>query len=128
MHYLTNQVLEIAGDGVTAKGVWFSPGILSTVIDGKPQASWAYRKYGVDFVKEDGVWKFWHLHVYNVFTTPFEKNWTETKENNTTATGEYGPDRGPTYSWRYSPELFTEPVPKPPQPYYTFNPETSYVK
>ena len=24
-----------------------------------------FEKYGVDFIREDGVWKIWHMHVYS---------------------------------------------------------------
>lgn len=24
-----------------------------------------FKKYGVDFIREDGVWKIWHMHVYS---------------------------------------------------------------
>lgn len=67
MHTSTTPLIEVAGDGQTAQGAWYSPGIgiMPTVVDGKvkltPVMFW--EKYGGDFVKEDGVWKIWHLQM-----------------------------------------------------------------
>ena len=74
MHTLTTPVIEIAGDGKTAKGVWISPGQESGPDEkGEFHAFWAWLKYGADFVKEDGKWKFWHLEAYGIFFTPYER-------------------------------------------------------
>lgn len=61
-HPFVTPLIEIARDGVTAKGIWESYG-QETVIDGSgfPKAFWLCEKVGVDFVKEDGEWRIWHL-------------------------------------------------------------------
>jgi hypothetical protein len=76
MHSMFTPVIEIAADGKTAQGVWdsFGPGV-QTVSSG---AGWLWVKYGVDFVKEDGEWKIWHLQVFPIFSTPYEKSLTTT--------------------------------------------------
>lgn len=67
MHTSTTPIIEVADDGQTAQGAWYSPGmgIMPTVVDGKvklnPVMFW--EKYGGDFVKENGVWKIWHLQM-----------------------------------------------------------------
>lgn len=67
MHTSTTPIIEVAGDGQTAQGAWYSPGvgIMPTIVDGKvkltPMMFW--EKYGGDFVKENGVWKIWHLQM-----------------------------------------------------------------
>jgi len=62
MHTLTTPIIEVAGDGRTAKGMWYSPGQVTEIgSDGKPIAMWMWEKYGVDFVKEGGKWKLWHI-------------------------------------------------------------------
>jgi hypothetical protein len=81
MHTLTTHVIEVMRDGKTAKGVWVSPGHLTTVSDRKLQAYWFWERYGVDFVKEDGKWKICHLRVYTDFLAPYEKNWVENALN-----------------------------------------------
>jgi hypothetical protein len=48
-HCLTSPVIQVAKDGKTAKAIWFSPGVEGN--------QWAYGKYAIDFVKEDGQWK-----------------------------------------------------------------------
>lgn len=67
MHTSTTPVIEIAGDGKTAQGAWYSPGmgIMPSVVNGKVQlqAMMFWEKYGADFVKENGVWKIWHLQM-----------------------------------------------------------------
>jgi len=67
MHTSTTPVIEIAGDGMTAQGAWYSPGvgIMPIYEDGKIhlQAMMFFEKYGGDFVLEDGVWKIWHLQM-----------------------------------------------------------------
>ncbi len=66
MHTQETPVIEVAGDGKTAKGLWYSIGqsVRGTVdASGKTSVStgWMWEKYGVDFIKEDGKWKIWHL-------------------------------------------------------------------
>ena len=67
MHTSTTSVIEVAGDGKTAKGVWYSPGyaLMTRVSDGKAQAGGMIfnEKYAGDFVLEDGRWKIWHLQM-----------------------------------------------------------------
>lgn len=67
MHTSTTPVIEIAGDGKTAQGAWYSPGIgvLPQYEDGKIhlQSMFFWEKYGADFIKEDGAWKIWHLQM-----------------------------------------------------------------
>lgn len=133
IHTLTNQVLEIAGDGKTAKGVWISPGLETlpdTTEEGKLVALWVWAKYGVDFVKEDGKWKFWHLHLYSIFGCPYDKSWIDAPEhpNLPPIPDELKPDRPPTYHKEYSPNAVVEYVPVPPDPYEIFDEATaSYI-
>src|ERR1035438_7351015 len=66
MHTQETPVIEVASDGKTAKGLWYSIGQAvrgSVAADGKTSVTtgWMWEKYGVDFIKEDGKWKIWHL-------------------------------------------------------------------
>jgi SnoaL-like domain len=63
-HTLAIPVIEIAGDGQTAKGVWMSPGHEAHTIDGKQTSIWCWGTYGEDFIKENGQWKIRNHHVY----------------------------------------------------------------
>ena len=68
VHAMLTPVIEVAADGRTAKGVWdsFGPNINS----GSDIGNWLWVKYAVDFIKEDGAWKIWHMQVYALFNTP----------------------------------------------------------
>lgn len=68
LHVTTTAIIEVAEDGLTAKGYWYSPGMIAeTGSDGN--AIW--EAYGADFIKEDGEWKIWHLHMYTDFMGSF---------------------------------------------------------
>ncbi len=75
MHTMFTPVIEIAGDGQTAKGVWDSFG--PNIQGGSDEGSWLQGKYAVDFVKQDDGWKIWHLQFYPVYVTPYNKSITE---------------------------------------------------
>ena len=94
-HYITTPVIEVAGDGKTAKGLWIVNGLESGLtapeyaknmpewmfepdveVDGKKV--WmhnVYLKYGIDFIKQDGEWKIWHFHCFEVARAPYSMGW-----------------------------------------------------
>ena len=126
-HTLTTPVIEVAGDGKTAKGIWISPGHETMVgRDGKPEASWMWGKYALDFIKENGQWKIWHYQVFMTFVCPFDKPWTDPAAT---------PDRPPmlnadgptTYYKPYRVNAVPEYWPAPPVPYATFEGSRSMV-
>lgn len=140
IHTLTTPVIEIAQDGLTAKGVWKSPGA-ETITDpntGKLTGMWAWTKYACDFIKEEGEWKILHYHVYRIFMTPADMNYTDgyemkfmneatslLREDSAAARG--ASKKEPTtydnpFTATYVPEL----VPTPPEPYKTFSETFSY--
>jgi len=79
-HYITTPVIEVAGDGKTATEHaanmpdWmFEPNV---EVDGKKV--WmhnVYLKYGIDFIKQDGEWKIWHFHCFEVARAPYSMGW-----------------------------------------------------
>jgi hypothetical protein len=78
MHMVTTGHIQVSGDGKTAKGIWYSPGFLNeTGSDGKNKAAFDYKRYGVDFVKEDGEWKIWHFIAFTDWITLPNVSWTE---------------------------------------------------
>lgn len=137
IHTLTTHCIEVAGDGKTAKGIWVAPGILSVAAGDKLRANWHYDKYGVDFVKEDGKWKIWHLHVFPVFMAPYEKSWVENALHpqnrgmgkNEKLPADYpkpnAPSTAPDYE-AYNPFKVAQFEPRPPVPYETFSETFSY--
>lgn len=71
LHLLTTPIIEVALDGQSAKGMWYTPGAILTSEDGKtPQGIWMWERYGVDFVKEDGQWRFLNIQVMTDFGNP----------------------------------------------------------
>lgn len=74
-HTLTTGIIEIADDRQTAKGVWISPGHETFPMGDTMRPHWSWGRYAVDFVREDGGWRIWHLHVLTTFRTPYDKSW-----------------------------------------------------
>lgn len=133
MHTLTTPVIEVAADLRTARAVWISPGheTMSFSAGGTPtpEAFWAWCKYGCDFVREDGEWKIWHLHVYGIFLAPYGQSWVEQPEDLVEAPpmlDEHRPDRPPTTHWQFMPDRVYVNQPAPPAPYGTFDAATAY--
>jgi hypothetical protein len=128
LHTSTTPVIEVAGDGKTAQGVWVSPGVETSPAKdgGEPSAMWAWIKYGVDFVKEADEWKIWRLHMYRIFMTPYDKSWADVDP----APARQSPsaDRPNTYDWVYRRTVRPENVPAPPEPYRTWDDSQSFVK
>lgn len=65
-HVLCSSIIEVADDGMSAKGVWYTPGFGLTANDAGRDVMdvrWMWEKYGADFVYEDGEWKFLHLLI-----------------------------------------------------------------
>ena len=137
MHTSTTPVIEVAGDGQTAKGIWYSPGmgLMTAIVGGKPQVrgTFFWEKYGGDFVRENGEWKIWHLQMAYDFTPQLDGKWLE-----------FGGPKGmqeagermramppgfskPKYSYpAYSPQRPSIIYPPIPERYYTFSETFSY--
>ncbi|MBN1627438.1 MAG: nuclear transport factor 2 family protein [Deltaproteobacteria bacterium] len=142
VHTLTTPVIEIAEDGQTAKGVWKSPGAetISDPVTGKLTGMWAWTKYACDFIREDGKWKILHYHVYRIFMTPADMNYTDEYESrfmtNASAIAPAGGRAGQesslkeptTYDNPFTANYVPELVPAPPEPYRTFSETFSYGK
>jgi len=144
VHTLTTACIEIAGDGKTAKGMWYTPGVLASVstTTGKPSGRWIWERYGIDFVKEDGHWKIWHLFVGTDFQFGIGDKWPKDKEVNPDGvnlvdTEKDGPppellaimpklDSEAEFYQEYSSTKVERNVPRPPEPYYTFSETFSY--
>lgn len=64
-------VVEIARDGATARGIWYSIAQTTTGRpNGKSEALWRGEKVAADFIREDGEWKIWHLMISTDYTSP----------------------------------------------------------
>jgi hypothetical protein len=133
LHTMTTPIIEIASDLKTGKGVWISPGHATDKYRGTEfKASWRWVKYGCDFVKEDGKWKIWHLRVYGIFATPYDKSWVESQPQPGKPAGpppmppEFAPDRPAHEFWQYRGDLAFPNEPVTPEPYETFDEAMAY--
>jgi hypothetical protein len=133
LHSMLTPIIEIAEDGKTAKGVWDSWG--PGVRDGDSDNIWGWVKYGVDFIKENGDWKIWHMQVYPVFMTAYNKSITQQAKDNAAAGQNAAavqklPEnwgRAANSTWIYdgkSSMIGTGPY--LPEPYCTFDSKTAY--
>lgn len=70
-HVLTTPIIEVAKDGQSAKGFWYTPGVILSSPDGKtPVGVNMWERYGGDFIREDGQWRILHLEVMTDFAYP----------------------------------------------------------
>jgi hypothetical protein len=145
VHPLTTPVVEVAGDCKTARGIWISPGfethkINNETFKNKWTAFMIWEEYAADFVKEDGVWKWWRIHLNRVFVHPYDKSWVDVDVNEFYKSMGIGPqmlpkdlqpDRPTTFFKMYSKEdtnSWTEGTIPPPEPYETFEEWMAVVK
>jgi hypothetical protein len=134
---LTNPLIEIAGDGKTAKAVWMAPGFETTrdPRDGKIRAGWCWTKYACDFVKEDKEWKIWHYNNFLTFFSDYNKSWAEGGEHYSRIKGaeipfpsEFSPDGPPIHRHApYFPNTKREFFPAFPLPYETYNGNQEWI-
>lgn len=97
---LTTQMIEVAGNGKSARGLWLAIGaegdagelvyhdigrpdrkvsgihLTSVTSEGKRyQADWVWQKIAVDFLLGENGWKIRRLHIYDVFRCPYGQDW-----------------------------------------------------
>jgi hypothetical protein len=77
LHMLMTPVVEVSKDGKTAKGMWHSFGCNTIQTENGLIAMWQSGKYDIEFVKEDGKWKYRIFKWYVIFRTPFDKGWVK---------------------------------------------------
>lgn len=120
-HGMNTPVIAVAEDGCSARGLWVSPGMF-TLKDPEGanglQSYWCWQKIGADFIYENDTWKIWHLHVFPIWTTPFEVSWVEDHKDPTLEKpgAEFYADLPPS----------GVKVPKVPMPFSTFSTTDSY--
>jgi hypothetical protein len=115
-----NPVIEINKEGTRARGLWHSPGILTSRIEGKLVAQWYYGKYVMEYAKEDGQWKFLKLKWNPIFITPYDgKGWVEGKFNRVRSTPLPKSEQptSPGFNNPYDPEKIITFGPPPHEPY-----------
>ena len=74
---LTTVLVEVAGDGKTAKGLWQVMGVDNDITEYGPLSTWRWGWLAADFVLEEDEWKVWHLQMLDEIVTPVGSKWTE---------------------------------------------------
>ena len=131
LHLLTTPLIEVHPDGKFAWGMWHTLGCntqpdfvgehADVTADPKLVAMWQQGKYFIDFVNEDGEWKYKNFRWYVNFRTPFDQGWVKRPITGNLSTvaklmpGCPQPD-GPSPYRPFSPDELT-PFDPPPAPY-----------
>lgn len=130
---ITTPVIELAEDGETAKGIWHIQGSDNGLTEYGPLSYWTLGFLAIDFRREDGQWKLWHVFHGEDVVAPMGESWLKPKER--TPLPEYAAVaqlKKPPYNVvrvnhvPYSAQRpFTAP-PRLPEPYVTFAETFSY--
>ena len=127
-------VIEISGDGKTAKGLWFCQGAYNEVETCGPVAHWTWGYFAADFVKGENGWKIWHLQYLNDVDCICGQSWAgeQVKYPDLPEFAPLGEFAYPEYDVKrvfrplYSADRPVTPCPGIPQPYETFADTFSY--
>lgn len=134
-HYLATPAIEVAGDGKTARGVWYSPGWESDRLNGSEEILpiISFGAYSADFIKTERGWKIWHLHWYHAVKCRLDQGWVHPEPEKASARprNEHPALRGakilpPTYQFAYSLEATQESIPAAPRPYVAWDGDTAW--
>lgn len=132
-HTLTTPIIEVAGDGLTAKAAWNSPGHevhRFFWLEGSPRIEfWYWCSYNVDFLKTDDGWKIWKLHVYQTWAGEAGKTIVDTPAppEPPIPNGPGKPDVPIQRETKWTPERSPMLIPVPPKPYDTYVPDESDI-
>ena len=129
-HPVSTGLVQEAYDGQTARGLWYciSQETLRQT-ETEADARWYMEKLAIDFLKEDGQWKIWHVVVATDLQSEAGANYMEQKvdlpDAENAAFVEFGTPNLPmrTHNERYN---WLDNYPAPPVPYATFNEDNSY--
>lgn len=124
---IDSEVLEVAGDGQTARGAWVSMGTITTASQG--DARWCWGKYAVDFILEDGSWKIWHMVLFPLYLNRYEVCWSDEKPLSLDDFPFTDVDRTGALAYVWGPDSVTPgDQPEPPLPYETWTDDLNCVK
>ena len=122
----TTPLIEVAFDGQTAKGMWYVYGSTTEVYSTGPKAAWNFGRCAVDFVKEDGVWKIWHMTMFTDIKCPVGGNWGKDKMYPHEGVEIPEPTVKEHYYTGYGEDFLSLVEPPLPEPYDTFANTFSY--
>jgi hypothetical protein len=118
IHMTVNPIIEINKAGTKARGLWHSHGFASMGPGGSLRQFLCLGKYDMEYVKEDGRWKFLKFAYRQTFMCPYEKGWLdEPVAASIAGSPDNIPDRPTTYYMPYSRYRINVMQPPPPEPY-----------
>ena len=123
---VSSPLIEVALDGRTAKGLWHIFGEATEVFSDGPRASWKMGKCGVDFIREDSVWKIWHMALFFDIDCPLGGNWGTDEPFVREGPEAPVPSVDEAFYQLYGKEYICALVPQLPVPYATFDETFSY--
>jgi hypothetical protein len=129
-HPVSTGLVHEAYDGQTARGLWYCIS-QETVPESATEADarWYMEKLAIDFLKEDGQWKIWHVVVATDLQSEAGANYMEQPvdlpDEENRAYVEFGTPNLPmrVHQERYN---WLDNYPAPPVPYQTFDEDNSY--
>ncbi len=148
MHTLATDIIEIADDGMTARAYFYTPGtIYSTLnLNKEREGAWMWERYGIEYIYDDGVWKFLTIQVCPDIMAPLDCanpaamsydmlqkgiSMPPIGSDDSEIPGGGGPkapvldEPEPVHSDYKLTQTVQNPVPWP-EPYETYNPKRSY--
>lgn len=130
---ITTPVIEIAGDGETAKGLWHIQGAENGLTPAGPLSFWALGFLAIDFLKQEENWKLWHVFHAEDIHAPMGEHWLRPERREPIPGFEaLTALSAPAYSITrqnhiaYNPERPFTPPPMPPEAYEHFAETFSY--
>ena len=134
VHPLGSPVIEIAGDGKTAKGIWHCMGAYADIGTDGPSSSWLWGYYAGDFVREEDGWRIWHLLYLRDVDHTCGQSWADPEKPGEDlpefqAMAEFhlpAPTVEKTLWTLYHPRRVHMAPPRIPEPYDTFQNTFSY--
>jgi hypothetical protein len=118
IHMTVNPVIEIDGAGTRARGLWHSHGYCSLPVEGSLKQFLCLGKYDMEYVKEDGQWKFLKFAYRQTFMCPYEDGWVrEPVAASLAGSPGNSPDKPTTYYMPYSRYRINVFQPPPPEPF-----------
>ena len=128
-----SHVIEIAGDGQSAKALFNVRGSYCYLTPSGPVANWTYGYMAMDLISEDGEYKIWHMQLlYNVdnpcgvnFISP-GKNYEPVEGFEKIAEFKMPEPNAGKEAEHYHPFRQHQITPEVPEPYETFEDTFSY--
>ena len=117
---LCTPVVEVAGDGKTAKALWVSPGLEAHNGEGGSRGWWSWSKLAADLVLTDDGWRIWHLGKYMYFACRYDENWAKSPKFIFTPARCSADKPAPTQYYYSVDAIYPDEEPAIPMPYETW--------